>query len=44
MPRPSDSSPPISFLEAGQQKFERFAFGFSDFIKLNKACNKPENE
>ena len=34
----------VFYLEFGQQKGERCTFSFSDFIKLNKTCNKPEKE
>jgi hypothetical protein len=34
----------VFYLEVRQQKVERYAFSFSDSIRLNKACNKPENE
>jgi len=34
----------VFYLEAGQQKVERYAFNFSDFIQHNQACNKSETE
>jgi hypothetical protein len=34
----------VFYLEFGQQKGERYVFSFSDVMKLNKTCNKPEKE